>query len=441
VHRDERTAAIKREVEQHEKAVKDHSAVRRTERLWCKDEWRDFPVYRVPTGALLLNIDNRRFAAERVQYERMIDHALDPENNPNDEKSVISILLDSNPSVDGDILKGSERRDSEALRSDWSKRKQQSPFWIRPDGTVRNGNRRLAMLRRMAASEGSTGTEYVDAVIFDEQDVDEQELFDMEQREQLTENFKVRYTDINLLITLREAAEALEIDWLDDDDIERVAGEIQDRVEGGKQYATIQLRAVRYMDAYLEDIGAAGQYYKLIGQIERFRDVGKTMMKLTDHPDDIADFLRLQFAGIKAGVKHGQVRSVGKLFQKDRDEYRRLRDKVFHIEDANQNTTELGDPDPATLNEVDASDEGDEPPSTVVGFPIDKVKAAVTNAIDAYDVKTLDVSSTLEQAASRLRVVSPEKVKQAAAGEDKQNIDVALQEIFSWVDAMRAKSE
>lgn len=435
--RDERIAAIAREVGQQEKTFQSSPERRRTIRLWCKGNWRDFPVYQVPTSALLLNIDNRRFAAERLQYERDLGHSLDPETNPNDEKSVISILLDAHPVVDGDVVKGSPKRDAEALRLDWTKRKQESPIWIRPDGTVRNGNRRLAMLRRMGANDGLTGTEAIDAVIFEEDDIDEQELFDMEQREQLTENFKVRYTDINLLITLKEAAVGHNVDWHDDEDIDRVAAEIQDKVEGGKLYAAIQLRAIKYMDAYLDYMGASGQYYKLIGQIERFRDVGKTMMKLAEHPDEAADFLRLQFAGIKAGIKHGDVRFIGKIFLKDRDEYRRMRDKVFGIEDANETTTELADPNPEELNEIEADGENDDPPSTVVGFPSDKVKSAIKNSIDAYEVKTLDVQSMLEQAVSRLRIVSPDKLTQGLSPDEKKAVDAAIDEIAAWVDSIR----
>jgi hypothetical protein len=182
---------------------------------------------------------------------------------------------------------------------------------------------------------------------------------------------------------------------------------------------------------------AAGQYYKLMGQIERFRDVGKNMVKLAEHPDEAADFLRLQFAGIKAGVKHGDVRAIGKVFHKDRDEYRRLKTKVFDIEDANQDATELADPDPQDLNEIEAEDDNEEPPSTVVGFPVERVKSAIQNGIDAYEVKTLDIPSTLEQAASRLRIVSPEKVLQAISGDDKKAVEAAVAEISSWVDAIR----
>src|SRR5687768_3348170 len=78
----------------------------RSVRLWCKDQWKDFKVYRVPVRALLLNVDNRRFAAERRWAEEKLGHALDPENNPNDETSIISLLLDENCEAEGDVVKG-----------------------------------------------------------------------------------------------------------------------------------------------------------------------------------------------------------------------------------------------------------------------------------------------------------------------------------------------
>ena len=44
-------------------------------RLWCKDT-KDFAVFRVPVEALLLNADNRRFAAERQLHEEKLRHSL-----------------------------------------------------------------------------------------------------------------------------------------------------------------------------------------------------------------------------------------------------------------------------------------------------------------------------------------------------------------------------
>ena len=64
------------------KLLKDRKELVRKEPFWCKDTWRDFEVYWVPVDALLLNADNRRFAAEKKLMEEKVGHALDPENNP-----------------------------------------------------------------------------------------------------------------------------------------------------------------------------------------------------------------------------------------------------------------------------------------------------------------------------------------------------------------------
>ena len=96
---------------QRREAIENRSeSAERTVRLWCKDRWRDFPVMRVPVDALLLNVDNRRFAAERSLMESQLGHPLDPENSEDDEISVISILLDTGHDVDGNIVKGTPSR-------------------------------------------------------------------------------------------------------------------------------------------------------------------------------------------------------------------------------------------------------------------------------------------------------------------------------------------
>ena len=189
--------------------------------------------------------------------------------------------------MDGDrVTGGKPGKDYQALRATGI-RHQESPLWIRPDGVVRNGNRRLAMLKRLQREKGLEGYEYVDAVVLHPDEIDEVALFDMEQREQLTENLKVRYTDINLLLAIRAAAEARGIDWSDPEDIDRVAGELQHIIGNNRAYAVVQLNAIKYMDAYLEDSGQPGQYHKLIDQIERFRDVGRVMAQVEqNYPDD-----------------------------------------------------------------------------------------------------------------------------------------------------------
>lgn len=407
------------------------------QRLWCKEEWQNFPKYSVPVDALVLNIDNRRFAAERKLMEEKLGHSLDPENNPNDEVSVISILLDTGLHVDGDVVKGASSKDYSALLKDWQKRGQESPFWIRPDGTVHNGNRRLAMLKRIRVEGGIEGTRFVDAIVLDAAEINEQELFEMEQREQLTENFKLRYTDINLLLTLRDAAEAQRIDWNNPDDIERVAGELQEFVGGDRTYAAIQLRAIKYMDDYLAYIESPGEYQNLIGQIERFRDVGKNMTKmLEDYPDDAVGMLELLFAGISAGIRHGHIRSIARIFREARDEYRALREKVSTIEEQETSDTKLESPDLEAVAAELASDneDGDEPAPVVSNYPTDRVKSAILDAIDEFDSKSLEIARKLGQAAGRLRPITAANISEALNGPNAVEIRQYLTEIIDWAE-------
>ena len=417
----------------------------RTVRLWCKDQWRDFPVMRVPVNALLLNVDNRRFAAERTLMESQLGHPLDPENSEDDELSVISILLDTGNDIDGDIVKGTPSKDYELLRTDWLRRQQASPFWIRPDGTVRNGNRRLAMLKRLR-NDGITGTEWVDAVILHPESIDEHDLFEMEQREQLTEDFKVRYTDMNLLLTLRQAAIDLGIDWFDPDSIKRIAGELQEVAGGSQRYATIQLRAIKFMDAYLDDANSSGQYHKLLRQVERFRDIGNTMPWIEEnYPDDATDMLQLMFAAVRAGNPHNDIRKIRKMFLEDRDRYERLQKQVAEDENEWEQTEgrTIGEPAlslNASRTEDEDEDTEEEPSIQTPGYP-QLVNRRIKNAIDGFEAGRLEVVDTLEQILSRLRILSnaSERLEQTLTGPRGAEAKDMLTEIIDWADEAKEK--
>jgi len=432
MNKTERTAVIAEWIKRADTSTSPH-------RLWCKEDWKEFPRYEVPVDALILNIDNRRFSAERKLMEEKLGHSLDPENNPNDEQSVISILLDTGHHVDGDVVKGTPTKDSLALLKDWLKRGQEAPFWIRPDGTVRNGNRRLAMLKRLRIEAGIESTRLVDAIVLNHDDIDEQELFEMEQREQITENFKLRYTDINLLLTLRDAAETQNIDWNSPEDIERVAGVLQEFVGSDKGYAAIQLRAIKYMDDYLDYIESPGAYQNLIGQIERFRDVGKNMTKmLKDYPDEAVDMLQLLFAGISSGIKHGHIRSIGRMFRDERDEYRRLQGEVSTIEQQVTQSVKLESPDLEAIEAELADEDEDEPAPVVSNYPTDRVKSAILDSIDRFDSRNLEFARKLGQVMGRLRPITPSNISEALSGPGSAETRQYLSEIIAWAERAKA---
>jgi hypothetical protein len=410
-------------------------------RLWCKGQFRDFEVFRVPVDALLLNVDNRRFAAERKVHEDQLAHSLDPENNKDDELSIISMLLDIGWQVDGSVVRGKPSKNFELLRSDWQTRHQETPFWIRPDGTVRNGNRRLAMIHRLVADAGAAGNDWIDTIILDKE-INEDDLFEMEQREQLTENLKVRYTDINLLLALRDAALSHDIDWADPQSVEIVAGLLQHAVEGDKDYALMQLNTIKYMDAYLADAGKPGQHQTLLKQVERFRDVGKIMSNVdADYPDDSADMLRLAFAAIRAGLRHTDIRSLKKIFLQDRTRYNTL---VREIENDEKEWDQAGDtqlvnPDLSAIGnaEDDEDGEADNPPGPVVSkYPVEKVKERIKNSIDGFlSSQVENVHSALSQVWNRLEPIDAGKLKTAIDLDGGTELDALIARIAKWAKA------
>jgi hypothetical protein len=435
--------------ERHQMIEQRGQSTGREVRLWVRDDWRDFEVVQVPVEALMLNVDNRRFAAERTLVEEKLGHELDPENNPDDELALEIILLDTGVDVDGDRVTGSKPgKDYQALKTDWLRRRQESPLWIRPDGVVRNGNRRLAMLKRLRREEGLEGFEYVDAVMLSPDHIDEVALFDMEQREQLTENLKVRYTDINLLLAIRDAAEGRGIIWSDNEDIDRVAGELQYIIGNDKRYAVVQLNAIKYMDAYLDDSGQSGQYHKLINQIERFRDVGRAMVQIEEnYPDDAIDMLRLLFAAIRAGRPHGTIRDLRRMFVIDRERYGQLVAEVDGIEEAWEtggNSDELADPidiRPEEPESADESGEEAEPPGpNVPNYPKQVVTDAIDNALDGFQAgQTDNVINILRQVRNRLDVLTDdrERLAQALEADNTGQVREAFMTVVDWADAHR----
>lgn len=108
------------------------------QRLFYKDENRDFSVYRIDLDLLIYNRHNGRIEAEMLTWEQEnqalgeYDEALD--------KLIDNLLWDS-----------SEARNKATLE-DLAKKDQQRPAIVTLDGVIIDGNRRAMLLRRLAAS-------------------------------------------------------------------------------------------------------------------------------------------------------------------------------------------------------------------------------------------------------------------------------------------------
>jgi hypothetical protein len=413
-------------------------------KMWVREKWRYFPVWDVPIDALVLNVDNKRFGAERDLVEARLGRPLDPANNPIDDESIVAILCDSSLDVDLDreVAVGTPSKDFEALKEDWQRRQQAEPLWIRPDGLVRNGNRRLAMLKRLRG-EG-LDISWVEAIILEPEDIDEAELFRMEQREQLAENFKKRYLDINALLALKEAAELEGVDW--DDPVSLREMSVRLKHYAGRDdasYALIQLQAIRAITAYLEHLGVPGRYSLVTGQVEVFREVGKCMSLFEEEPEDGFELVQAAFAFVQAGKKYQQLRLLRKMFTTDRERFRELVGEVQQVEDAAgwQSDADAGDVVTADLDVLTApatEDEPDEPEAVAPAhYPKDQVGAAIDSALDAYSATLLDVTTQLTQALARLNAVDVANLSDALAGDGGDEVRELLAAIAAWVDAAR----
>ncbi|ASY32777.1 hypothetical protein CAC01_08775 [Streptomyces sp. CLI2509] len=303
------------------------------------------------------------------------------------------------------------------------------------------------MIKRLQKEIGSASLERVEAIILLESEIDEPSLLEMEQREQLTENFKVRYNDIDYLLALREAAEIREVQWHDRESIESVAGELQSMVEKSKGEVVRDLFAVKYMDLFLEDSEQPGQYHRLLKTLERFRDIGRMMMQVEEqYPMQAAEILQTLFAAVRAGKGHLDIRSIRAMFKSDRSRFDELASKVAEAEAgwdvaAGPSLSNPGSSTPidsgASEDEPDVDDEG--PGPDVANYPKIEIGTAIDLAIDAFSASQQDdVAQVLLEVCNRLEVLTEQdRLGEALTGDDGARVRGSLTKIVEWADVNR----
>jgi hypothetical protein len=312
------------------------------------------------------------------------------------------------------------------------------------------------MLKRLAHKRGPAGYDYVDVIFLDDE-YDDDELFDMEAREQLTTGLKVRYSDLNLLLTLKDAADHSDVVWSDPRSIDQVARAIHQMVGSTVNYARVQLHAVRFMGEYLNYIERPGEYRLLDRKVERFRDVGKNIAWASRNAARfVPDLLELMFSAIQAGAKHGELRELRRVLEQDSVRFESLVKEVREIEDNQFDETALAadepevvdpepnepddaaapepdDNDPDDLGDEDDEEEASAPDTTPPGYPSQNVMRAVTLAID--EVKAAsdeDAQKHLRAAATALGRVPPASLTELLAEAEGHRVAEAVGAISAW---------
>ena len=403
----------------------------RTERLWGKDRWNKFAVYRVRADHLHLNVANRRFRAERQDIEQKLGRQLDPAVEPDDFEALIALALDKDVRVDaGGRVVGNANPATTTLADDWRRRQQEAPLWIRPDGLIVNGNRRWAMLRRLQREEGLDGFEYVDVIVLGNE-FEAPELFHMEAREQLTEGLKVRYGDVNLLLTLREAAELEEVDWFDRKDLDRVAGLIRGLARNDQAYALLQLTAVKYMVEYLSEIGSPDDFRRMDGRVERFRDVARNMMRVQDVDEGRElRMLELCFAAVRSNNPHGDLRELRRMLLEQPDLFDELYARTTAALDAVGGILPEPDPEPRGGTEDEVEDEEDENRRGPADYgPIQEL---ISVQVQAARTTRESAAKSVRLAEALLARVDPELLSQALDTDPAQQTLEAVNGVIAW---------
>jgi hypothetical protein len=297
------------------------------------------------------------------------------------------------------------------------------------------------MIKRLQREGGDVGLQWVHAVILDYSDVDEPALLEMEQREQLTENFKVRYADIDYLLALQEAALLREIDWFDRESLESVAGELQTMAEKSKAEVSRDLYAIKYMNEFLKSMDQPGQYHRMLKTLEKFRDIGRMMMYVeVQYPLESDRILQVLFAAVRSGLPHEDIRSIRKMFRKERERFDRLSDSIATAEEGwTSDASTLSSP--SVIGGMDdEEDEESEAGPQVANYPGTEVTALIRVAIDGFNSsQQQNALQMLQEVLNRLEVLDDcDRLLAALSSATGDEVRTAIGFIAEWAERARS---
>ena len=209
-----------------------------------------FSIYRIPTDLLYYNFNNTRIKAE-LEGELYKRHQIINRDDKEHIKIVQKILLKSK-------WIGTE---TTKLTSDLQKRGQLDPVVATPDGTLIDGNRRLAIFKYLQNKEpDSREFGELETCILPVEST-ENDLKEFEMRLQMYHQFQVPYGDINTSLEFRYLHK--ELKW----DLDRI-----EEITGGQYKKTkIQnmINIIDIVDEYLELIPTRGQHRRQYSTLKK----------------------------------------------------------------------------------------------------------------------------------------------------------------------------
>lgn len=165
----------------------------RSEPYEIRGNREELEVYRFPLSYLAYNIRNGRFASELRELESDLGKFLDPEN-PDDARRIEELLL-------------KDKNQAKFMTKDMMRVGQLRPGAITWDGRIIDGNRRVAVLRRLHDETSEERFNYFEAVRLPP-NMSAKDLWRIEAGIQLSYDLKATYGPINELLKIREGLDA-----------------------------------------------------------------------------------------------------------------------------------------------------------------------------------------------------------------------------------------
>ena len=241
-------------------------------------------VYKIPIELLTYNLENGRFAADKLDEEAKLDRKLNA-NDEEDIKIIKKLLLEKDVS------------ETKRLKEDIKEIGQREGGLITSAGNVINGNRRMAIFSELLIETGKERYKFLEVAILPK-GTNEKEVWGIESRLQFARDFRADYGPVNILLKIRNAKEkgitnkeVAEILYLEEEEI-------------NKRIDTLNL-----IDAYLDYMGKSSQY-KYIQEKrinEHFIDALNNLKGSKESFEDLKEwekFRELHFELISAGVNH-----------------------------------------------------------------------------------------------------------------------------------------
>mgnify|MGYP001559848367 CR=1 FL=1 len=333
------------------------------------------------------------------------------------------------------------------LDEDLDERGQQAPLILTCDGTVVDGNRRLAALRE-------DRQEYVMGVVLPE-DATAAEIYETEVELQMQRETRAPYDWVDQALHIEFGIEQLG----------QTEATVAKRMRLSPEEVRVQIEKLKLVREYLEWIGEPRKYHKVPGGaaggameqvFEDMRDrLNSSGLKRKPEAERLM-IRRACFAAIKAEAGYKQVRSLIKHLSQQPDKLlRRLGDSV-------PSRDSVSSPVPAPTPASEASGASDDPLSALMELEPTKLNPSIerlndivktSQAAGAVGKALLEVAEELdleEKDAKRAQVPLKrvqhavddlEEVELTADMEDLDAIARALDEVFSHAERLRREIE